>query len=221
MCGRYTLYSPVGDISALLGAALSEHELSIYRESRGYNIAPSQTAPICILHEGRRAIVPARWGFRPRWARESGPTPINAKAETVLQKPFYRDAIRRGRCLVPSSGWYEWQPVSRDRKQPFYIRPAAAQVFAFAGIYDNSAEEPGRRFAIMIGNAAEGLRPIHARQPIVVRPEDYDAWLSPSTPHEELERILNYRPADFEQVPISKRVGNPRNDDPDLLHPIE
>lgn len=215
MCGRYTLYSPAGDIRTLLGAPLSDHELSVYRESRGYNVAPSQTAPICILHEERRAIVPAHWGFRPHWARDNAPTPINAKAETVLQKPYYRDAIRRGRCLVPCSGWYEWQFVSAQQKQPFYSRPipksSPSPASTTAGRTNPAAASP----------SWSAMRPRDYGRSIVVRPEDYDTWLSPTASPKELERILNYRHHNIERVPVNKRVGNPRNDDRDLIDPIK
>lgn len=92
MCGRYTLYCSSGDIADLIGVQLSEHQFSLYRSSRGYNVAPSQTAPIVLLKEDQRVIVPARWGFHPAWAREDAPSPINARAETVFDKPFFRSA---------------------------------------------------------------------------------------------------------------------------------
>lgn len=217
MCGRYTLYCASGDIADLIGVQLSEQQLSLYRSSRGYNVAPSQTAPIVILEEGQRMIAPAQWGFHPAWARGDAPSPINARAETVFEKPFFRSAIKRRRCLIPTTGWYEWQAVSRTEKRPFFIRPAGVEVFAFAGIFEPSGEDPGRTFAIVVGPAAEGLASLHPRQPIIVRPEDYEAWLDPKTGSAELERILAYRETDYDRRTVSRRVNNPRNDDPGVL----
>lgn len=118
---------------------------------------------------------------------------------------------------MPTTGWYEWQAVSRTEKRPFFIRPADTGVFAFAGIFEPSDDEPGRTFAIIVGAAAPGISSLHPRQPICVRPEDYDAWLDPRTPKAELEGILAYREADYDRRPVSRRVNNPRNDDPGLL----
>lgn len=217
MCGRYTLYCSSGDIADLIGVQLSEHQLSLYRSSRGYNVAPSQSAPIVLLEGGRRIIVPARWGFYPAWAQDNAPSPINARAETIFDKSFFRSAIKQRRCLVPSTGWYEWQAVSRTEKRPFFIRPADTEVFAFAGIFDPSDQEPGRTFAIIVGAAAPGIASLYPRQPVVVRPEDYETWLDPETNRAELERILAYREADYDRILVSRRVDNPRNDDPGVL----
>lgn len=217
MCGRYTLYCSSGDIADLIGVQLSEHQLSLYRSSRGYNVTPSQMAPIVLLEAGQRVIVPARWGLHPAWARESAPSPINARAETVFEKPFFRSAIQQRRCLIPTTGWYEWQPVSRTEKRPLCIRPAQTEVFAFAGIFEPSDDEPGRTLAIVVGAAAPEIASLHPRQPVVVRPEDYPAWLDPATGKGELERILAYRESDYDRRPVSRRVNNPGNDDPGVL----
>ena len=217
MCGRYTLYCSATELAELIGAPLSEHLLSVYRTGRGYNVAPSQTAPIIVIEGGGRTIVPALWGFRPAWARQDAPTPINARAESVFEKPFFRQAIRQRRCLVPSTGWYEWQTVSRTEKRPFFIRPEGTELFAFAGLYEPSNESPGATFAIIVGKAAEGLSALHPRQPVIIPESDYEAWLDPRTPRAQLEAMLAFREHRYDRRLVDKRVGNPRNDHPSLL----
>lgn len=217
MCGRYTLFCSVAELAELVGAKLSERQLSLYRTSHGYNVAPSQRAPIVVSECSARTIVAAQWGFRPAWAGDSAPKPINARAETVFDKPFFRKAAAQGRCLIPSTGWYEWQRVSRTEKRPFFIRPEGKTAFCFAGLFEAADEEPGRTFAIIVGAAARGLASLHPRQPVVVAEEDYAPWLEPDTPRQRLETILRQRSDAYERTAVSRRVGNPRNDDPRLL----
>lgn len=217
MCGRFTLICSAKEIGRALGVSLSDKELSLYRTSRGYNVAPSQNAPIVLMQDGKREIVPAKWGFHPGWAREDAPSPINARVETVFDKPFFRNAIRRNRCLIPATGWYEWQSIAQGQKQPYFIRPADTRVFAFAGVYEEREEDPGSTFAILVGEAAPEIRTLHARQPIVVKPEDYEAWLAPKTPQDRLKEILTYRESNYDREAVTKMVNNPRNDSPDIL----
>lgn len=217
MCGRFTLICSAKEIGQALGVSLSDKELSLYRTSRGYNVAPSQNAPIVLMQEGKREIVPAKWGYHPAWAREDAPSPINARAETVFDKPFFRNAIKHKRCLIPATGWYEWQSVAKGQKQPYFIRPANTRVFAFAGVYEDMDEDPGRTFAILVGEAAPEIRTLHARQPIVVKPEDYETWLDPQASQEQLKEILAYRESDYDREAVTKLVNNPRNDSPEIL----
>ncbi len=216
-CGRYTLYCGSADLADLTGVELSEHQLAVYRSSRGYNVTPSQTAPIMLFQHGHRAIVPARWGFHPAWAGEDAPIPINAHAETIFADPVFRSAITHRRCLVPTTGWYQWQAVSRTERRPLFIRPAKTEVFAFAGIFEPSDDEPGRTFAVIVGAATGALASLHPYQPVMVPPEDYDAWLNPRTGNDDLGRILTHRATDYDRRPVSRRVNNPRNDDPGVL----
>lgn len=130
----------------------------------------------------------------------------------MLSKPFFRNAVKRKRCLIPTSGWYEWKEIAPKQKQPYFIRPASAEVFAFAGLYEESEEEPGYNFAIVVGDAAPETRTLHLRQPMVIRQGDYDGWLNPETSQNALEAMLQYRESDYDRKPVSKLVNNPRND---------
>lgn len=217
MCGRFTIIASADVISRALGVTITDKQLSFYCTSRGYNVAPTQTAPIVLMRDGQRQVVPALWGFHPPWAQENAPTPINARAETLFSKPYFRDAVKRKRCLVPTTGWYEWWEMAPSQKQPYFIRPTGAEVFAFAGLYAQADGAPGHNFAIIVGEATPVLRTLHARQPIVVRQADYESWLNPGTPQEALEGILGHREPDYERTPVSKLVNNPGNDAPEIF----
>lgn len=217
MCGRYTLFGKAEDLSALFGLHISDEQLAAWRTGRGYNIAPSQQAPVIWQAESGRQAGPARWGFHPAWAGDKAPSPINARAETVLAKGYFSIAMRHGRCLVPTNGWFEWQAHRGAPKQPYFIRPASRDLFALAGVCTASADARGLTFAVIVGDAAPDLAGVHARQPVVVRREDFDAWLAPGTSHDRLVNIMSQRAARHECRPVDRRVGNPRNDDPALL----
>ncbi len=217
MCGRYTLFGSADEISALFGVALSGDQLAAWRSGRGYNIAPSQQAPLIRQGESGRQAGPARWGFHPAWAGDDAPSPINARAESVLAKGYFRGAMRHGRCLVPTNGWYEWQAAGNAPRQPYFIRPAGRDLFALAGICTPGAAPSALTFAIIVGEAASDLAGVHARQPVVVRPDDFDAWLAPATSSDRLDSIMKQRAERHECRPVDRRVGNPRNDEPALL----
>ena len=159
----------------------------------------------------------ARWGLVPSWSKEPRTkySTINARLETVADKPAYRNAFRHRRCLVPVDGFYEWQ--QRETRIPYHIRMSDTAVFAFAGLWERW-ERGGIGFdscSIIVTKASELMRPIHDRMPIILDPTDYDRWLDPQTSDQiELMACLNSAPSErLTASPVSRYVNSPRHDD--------
>ena len=219
MCGRYTITS----------APEAIRDLFDYLEQPNfpprYNIAPTQPVPVIRFENGARHFVLVRWGLVPSWAKEvaSSKPLINARSETIYEKPSFRSAVRRRRCLFPADGFYEWRRTEAC-KQPFLIRRADSRPFAMAGIWEHWIGKDGSELesaAIITTGANATLRPIHHRMPVIVGESDFDRWL---TTHEsdaaELEPLLAPAPDDLlEAVAISDRVNRVANDDADVLRP--
>lgn len=220
MCGRYALYGPHSRLREQFGVEPGEF-------AARYNIAPSQDAPVIRGGaDGGRELILARWGLLPSWVKEPGrlAQPINAKLETAGEKPMFRHAFRRSRVLVPASGFYEWTPVA-GYKQPYFVRPPGGEaLFGFGGLLEHWAGPEGRllSFSILTTAANEAMRPIHERMPVIIRPEDYAAWLDPGVTDAHLVRELagEYPPAAMEVYPVGRAVGNPRAQGPGLIEPI-
>lgn len=217
MCGRYTITSP--DQLALRFQV--EQAVS---DGPRYNVAPSQSVPVVIAGRDGRGLEAFRWGFQPAWTRErSGPAPINARAETLLQRPFFRGALACQRCLMPADGFYEWQAVDgRKARQPFFIHLRDGGLFAFAGLYTPpTADAPGT--CALITTAPNTLmRSIHDRMPAILRPEHEAAWLDPEWTEAEavIDLLGPYADDLMEAFPVSARVSNVRNEGPDLVRPL-
>lgn len=220
MCGRYALYSRPEAIRRHFRLSF----LPVGLRPR-YNIAPSQQGPIVRASpEGGRELVLMRWGLVPRWSKEPkvSYSTINAMAETVHLKPAYRAAFRRRRCLVPASGWYEWEETPPGRR-PWFFKPKAGDLLAFAGIWERwgEGEEAFDSYSVIVTEANELAKPIHQRMPVVLSPEDYDFWLDPAvTEPEALRPLLAPCPSEWlEAHPVSARVNSPQNDEPALIAP--
>lgn len=225
MCGRYTLIANAEAIRLLFEVPAFDERLVVPR----YNIAPTQ--PIVVVREaasGRgRELVPMRWGFIPAWAKDAKNLPllIMARADGIADKPAFKNAFRRRRCLIPASGFYEWQARGKGPKQPFAIRPAAHELVAFAGLWETWCGNDGSEIdtaAIVTTDCNDFLRPIHDRMPAVLAPEDFAAWLSPRTEPEEAQALLRPAPDNlFTCAPISTRVNSADNDDAGLWQEVE
>jgi putative SOS response-associated peptidase YedK len=194
-----------------------------------YNIAPTQEAAIIRQDpkQPRRKFSLMRWGLIPYWAKDAsiGFKTINAMAETVTEKPAFREAIKKRRCLVPADGFYEWQPVGKKEKQPYNIGLADDGLFAFAGLWErwrDPAGAPINSFTILTTGANSLVAGLHDRMPVIVKPDDYDLWLDPGmTDPAGLADLL--KPFDarlMKKYPVSRRVGNVENDDPGLLEEV-
>ena len=202
-----------------------------------FNIAPTQSVIVVTESGGGNAATFFQWGLVPSWAKDSsiGAKMINARAETVAEKPAFRAAFRRRRCLIPASGFYEWQkrPVEGGRdgpKQPFWISAADGGLLTFAGLWETWLSPAGdalQTCAIVTTTANDSLAPIHARMPVILAPRDFDAWLAVSRDGGDRGSDLTVvqdllRPASAEVTtawPVSTQVNNVRNDAPALVEP--
>lgn len=223
MCGRFTLFD--SSTSVAQGFGLTE----VPSLSPRYNIAPSQEIAAVRIPPGGRAreFVLLRWGLVPSWAKDSslGSRMINARAETAAEKPAFRSAIRRRRCLVPASGFYEWKREN-GRKQPYFILLRAGKLFAFAGLWESWIDPAGSAVetcALLTTAPNDLLRPIHDRMPVIVSPRDYDLWLSPEMVDVKDISVL-FRPypaGEMETFPVGTAVNNPKTDSPALIEPLD
>lgn len=225
MCGRYAIYGPVSRKSRDTIEFLGEQIEFAPR----YNAAPTQLLPVYREHPERgRELVLLRWGLVPFWAKDAsiGARMINARSDTVAEKPAFRAAFRRRRCLVPMAGFYEWQKTS-SRKVPHFIRLLNADLFAAAGLYEywqgKDGGEPIETYTILTSDANPMMRRLHDRMPVLLHETDYDSWLDPKNENTNaLKKLLVPFPEDeMRAYPVSTRVNNVRNDAPELLEPVE
>jgi putative SOS response-associated peptidase YedK len=220
MCGRYTLTCTSEELASIFDLVPVG-----YHEERRFNIAPGQWVIVIRPDRERRRVAgAAQWGLVPSWARdpESGPRPINARAEGLADKPTFRGALRHGRCLIPASGFFEWKKVGKG-KQAFYIHPETGRLFAFAGLHSHwqGADGELETCTIITTTANAVMAPIHDRMPVILPPEAWSLWLDPeSSTKQSLELLCPCPPERLSLHPVSSRVGNARNDDPGLIEPV-
>lgn len=213
MCGRFTLIADPRAVATFVQAP----EPTFDWEAR-YNIAPTQDVVSCFLNPlGVREIVTLRWGLIPSWAKDTsiGYKTINARAETITEKPSFRSAFKKRRCLIPSSGFYEWKTKGK-KKQAYFIRHG--ELFAFAGLWETWNLEPITSCTIITTAAGEAMQGLHERMPVILPPQSFEAWLDPLTPQETLLDML--RPAASLSIrPVGPEVGNVKNQGPQLIAP--
>ena len=236
MCGRYSLTSPMEAVRRLFD--FPERPNLAVR----VNIAPSQDVAAVRLGEdgaSERHFAWLRWGLIPSWvplgvprgvppgAKEPaiGNRMINARAETIAEKPAFRAAFRRRRCLIPADGFYEWK-TERGRKQPYRIALEGGAPFAFAGLWERweGSGEAGavESCTIVTTEANARLKAIHHRMPVILAPEAYVAWLDPATPGAEAQALLRPAPSEwFTAYRVSPKINSPANDDPALIEPLD
>ncbi len=242
MCGRYSLTTPVEGLRSLF-----EFPEQPNLEPR-YNIAPTQEVaavraapPAGATHgaagqigAGRdeawagRHLVLLRWGLIPSWAKDPsiGARMINARAETLAEKPAFRSAFRKRRCLVAADGFYEWQKQGAGPKQPYRIARRDGGPFAFAGLWERWRDPAEGRdvesCTIVTTGANDLLSPIHHRMPVILSPESHDPWLDPEAELGRVQELLVADPGmDLLASAISTRVNKVANDDPEVLLPLE
>lgn len=214
MCARFTLMMPWSEVVRILGG------ITAVKGKPSWNIAPTQQIAIIEETEDDRHLVGARWGLSVPWSTKPL---INARAETAAQKPTFRKALQERRCLVPTTGFYEWRSEG-GRKKPYFFRRPDEAPFVFAGILDFYKAEEGvaPACAILTTSASEFMRPFHDRMPVILGEASWDSWLDRSlTEVGGFADLLVPAPDDLLiAVPVSSRVNNPRNDDPSCVEPV-
>ena len=222
MCGRYTLTTPVEQLS------IKFQFPEIIPLKPRYNIATSQSVAVVrrLPDDLDRKLAMLRWGLIPAWAKSPAKArqPINAKSETVAELPTFRTAFRKRRCLIPADGFYEWKQEG-GRKQPVYICMKDRASFAFAGLWERWVGEEDdfiESCTILTTEPNELLEPIHNRMPVILAPNDYELWLDPDVQEvSRLKPLLHpYPPDQMTYYPVNLRVNNPRNDDSQCIVPL-
>jgi putative SOS response-associated peptidase YedK len=223
MCGRFTLTKDPIVLAIRLGAVDARREPFRPR----YNIAPGQPVDAIVQAPGgERRLGRLIWGLIPRWSQEPKGF-INARSETILEKPSFADAFRRRRCLIPADGFYEWAPTEGRKRQPYAIRFAAKDdILAFAGIWDRWKTPNGQEIytcAILTCAANQTIARIHHRMPVVFSEEESMLlWINPDTNLSTLQKLLKPLPNEITiTYQVSRHVNNVRNDDPKLLEPVK
>ena len=222
MCGRYALYGPISRLSERFSASIDDVPADF---GPRYNAAPMQTLPVVRQRPGGERVVHLlRWGLVPSWAKEPSIATrlINARGETLAAKPAFRAAYKARRCIVPASGLYEWTAIPGG-KQPYYIHPANDELLGFAGLWERWISPEGTpidTFTVITTAANETLQALHERMPVILQPGDYGPWLNRDTAPERLVHLLAPGPdAMLSMHPVSKAVGNVRNEGAQLIAP--
>lgn len=225
MCGRYSQHQ-----SAEVIAQAFEVDDVPALEPR-YNIAPTQSVPTVLKSSvsKTRQFKMMHWGLIPKWAKDSkiGTKLINARAETVAEKPSFKSAFRKRRCLVVADGFYEWQQQeNKKQKQPYYFRLNDGQPFAFAGLWEQWEDASGEVInscTLLTTDANELMRPVHNRMPVILNPKDYEQWLDPEVKEpERLQPLLRpYSTQEMLAYPVSTAVNKPSNDNAECIKSIE
>ena len=222
MCGRYVVATHPGQLALDFGAVAV---LNLEDYAADYNVAPTKPVPVVLTLQGSRVLLEMGWGMVPSWAKDPaiGSRMINARVETAAEKPTFRRALVRRRCLLPADGYYEWRKPaagSGGRKQPYYIHRADGGLLAFAGLYDHWLGADGSELwtaAILTGAATPELAGIHDRMPLTVGPAARDAWLDPDLQDSEQVTGLLDRAPEWVARPVSSAVNAVRNNGPELI----
>ncbi len=221
MCGRYTLATPVETLA-------EEFDITgpLPEVWPSYNVAPTQQVAVVLAGDGMRRLEMLRWGLIPPWADdpEIGSRMINARSETVAEKPSFRRAFKERRCLIPADGFYEWQRTDSG-KQPYYVRKKDGRPFAFAGLWEswkNPEDSEIRSCTILTTDANELVGGIHHRMPVILPPENYEVWLDPFFREADalLPLLEPYPSGDMEAYPVSRFVNKPSNDEARCIEPV-
>lgn len=216
MCGRFVFDSSLTEIKDRFAAKAMFDEFS-----PRYNIAPGMFMPIILENDGRIAVL-ARWGLIPFWAKnpQIGYKMINARAEGLSVKPAFRKPFINQRCLVPATGFFEWQRIEKD-KIPFLFHLKSINIFAFAGLYEYWKDAEGRpltTFTIITTVPNAVVAKVHNRMPVILSPTEENTWLSSDSNSETLIKLLDQYPADaMESYRVSRDVNNPGNDSPAVI----
>jgi putative SOS response-associated peptidase YedK len=221
MCGRFARRSTREVLADWFGVDIEDMPWF----APTFNAAPQSTQPVVRLNAdtGKPEFALMRWGLVPFWAKDAkiGYTTINARAEEVAAKPVYREALRKRRCLIPADAFYEWQHAGGKTKQPFAFGMQSEEPYAFAGLWERWKPKEGgalESFTILTTDPNELAEKVHDRMPVILAPRDYGRWMEPGDPALPPIDLLRPYPAEkMRSWAVDERVGNVRNDDPDLL----
>jgi putative SOS response-associated peptidase YedK len=221
MCGRFTLRAPAERVQR-------EFQLEeVPSMEARYNIAPTQSVLAVRRASAELEAVMLKWGLIPSWAKDAsiGAKLINARSETVAEKPSFREAFLRRPCLIPADGFYEWQRRG-DRKQPYYFRFTDERLFAFAGLWEKWRTPEGQSLescSILTTQANELLGAVHDRMPVILHPETYDLWLDGDVRKQGLrqELLRPFPAAEMTAYPVSASVNSPRHQGEGLVLPLQ
>jgi putative SOS response-associated peptidase YedK len=224
MCGRFTNKAKPEQIKAEFKVGAKNPNLFQTR----YNIAPAQMIDVVFEPETERIVSQLKWGLVPSWSKDASTSKglINARAETLTEKPSFRDAFKSHRCIIPASGFYEWQKKGTGAKQPFYFYLKEKEVFGFAGLWeewlDRQTGEVLETCTIITTEANEVLKPVHDRMPVILKPEIYEQWLDSKEKNtDKLQKLLVPYPASkMSSHAVSRSVNIPDSDSPDLITPL-
>ncbi|MDY6901318.1 MAG: SOS response-associated peptidase [Cyanobacteriota bacterium] len=223
MCGRFTLVTEPESLKQVFDIS----DISNCQFESQYNIAPTQMVATVLYNSEteKRDCQLLRWGLIPSWSKDSkiGARMINARAETLAEKPSFRSAFKRRRCLVLADGFYEWEKLE-TKKQPYYFQLQDKQPFAFAGLWEEWQSPEDEKIAsctIITTNANELLQSIHNRMPVILEQQDYEQWLDPQLQKTELlqELLQPYKHENMTKTAVSIRVNNPQNNSPECIKP--
>ena len=217
MCGRFVTNIPADEIAEIfhLGEAPQ-------LEPR-YNVSPSQLVPVVRSAGEHNILSPMKWGLVPSWSKDPsmGSHMINARSETVAEKPAFRHAIKYNRCIIPISGFYEWQAVEHH-KQPYFTHLKGHAPMCLAGIWEHWTAPDGsvlETFSILTTSANKLIEPIHERMPVILKPADFNLWLSRNM-HDPHELVDIYKPYPVDEMiayKVSDLVNNPKFDSPSCI----
>ncbi|MBK8700985.1 MAG: SOS response-associated peptidase [Saprospiraceae bacterium] len=225
MCGRSSLTKTEKELEARFQASFYSEDLERYNPLPNYNMAPSQMLPV-IVNTDKEHIRLFRWGLVPFWAKDEkiGYSMINARIETLLEKPSFKNLIDKRRCLVPMDGFYEWTGEGKE-KQPYRIMAKDQEIYTCAGLWDVWKSPDGRTihsYTIITLPANDFMKPIHDRMPAMLNREHEKLWLDDSLPKEDLlETLTPYGSDQMTAYPVSKKVGNVRERGPELIEKID
>ncbi len=218
MCGRFTLAVEKIIVQQALGLETTPADLP-----PRYNIAPSQPVGV-VTNDDPTALNFYKWGLVPFWAKDPaiGNKLINARSETAHEKPSFREALKQRRCLIPASGFYEWQARGKH-KQPMYIHLKDQPIFAFAGLWETwkKGAEDIYSCVILTTEANDAIADLHHRMPVILHRDDYDAWLHNNDTDAIQALMKPYEPEPFAYYPVSTAVNKPENDSPANIRRID
>ncbi len=222
MCGRFTNKAKPEEVEKEFKVGNLNSKLF---ETPRFNIAPTHTIAVVLEADGERIVSSLKWGLIPSWAKDAsiGSRMINARAETLAEKPSFKNAFKSRRCIIPASGFYEWQKQAKGAKQPFYFYLKDKDVYGFAGLYeewlDKESGELVETCTIITTEANKVLEPVHDRMPVILTPKSYDEWLDAKYKDtDKLQSLLVPYPAkEMDSHTVSRAVNTPSNDSPELV----